>query len=134
MVKTYERPMLKNVSLRNETAVADTCWGHHASGKTLYADLPGPGWTSFQITKGSCSLSLTNVTYHSGVEGECRTTRDGEGNLIHDNTNCKGVSASLDQISTLTSVLEKAGGNDGTSFAGEGSVVITKPPAPDSSW
>ena len=139
MNKTYERPMLKNVSLRNEEAVANTCWGHHcgttaeeqANGQVLYTDLKGDGWASFKIGGGSCTLNLIQVRYHSGKEREC-WGNDG----LHD-INCPGVAdATADQIAELTATLKAAGGESGNPYKGEGSVTIIPDPEKPipSSW
>lgn len=110
-MEKYEKPTLKFVSLRNENAVADTCWGYHGSGKVLYCDIPGEGYCSFQIGGGSCDLNLINVMYY-----------DSEG---------ISSAATSEQIAALTAAINK-GGNNGQPYKGMGSIVI--PDAPHPSW
>lgn len=57
----YEKLSLKFVELRNEEAVANTCWGYHGTGTKLYCDVSGEGYFSFQIAGGSCTLNAINI-------------------------------------------------------------------------
>lgn len=116
-VHSYEKPKMKFVFLRNEEAVANTCWGHHSSGKTLYCDLPGTGFASFQIANGSCSLNLIHVMYYG-------QDTDQDGSITSNDT---PVPANEAQIAQLKSILEQAGGNSGNPFNGEGTIVTEKP-------
>lgn len=114
MVKeTYESPRMSFEEVKVDEAVANTCWGHHSSGKTLFADYNGSGggYTSFQIANGSCELNLTNVMYY-----------DAE----HPN----GRVASSTEFDDLHEYLEKAGGRNGNPFAGEGTKVTIDEPGP----
>lgn len=97
------------VNVQNENKIANTCWGHHNKGTTLYCDLPGEGWCSFQIARGNCSLNLINIQYYQSE-------------------NTPGIPANEDQISSLTSILENSGGTDGNPYAGEGSTIIEDHP------
>ena len=108
--KTYEKPQMKLISLKADKTVANTCWGHHASGQVLYADIPGLGYCSFQIQNGHCTLNLTNVKY---------ITKEGT------------TDATADQIKALDSVLRSSGGESGNPYAGEGTVVKIDP---DPTW
>ena len=111
--KTYEKPALKFVSLRNEEAVANTCWGGHGEKTTWYYNTSGTGYVSFQISGGRCTLSLTNVTYY-----------DGQGN--------QSYLYSGDTLYTeLYNALLKSGGESGNPFKGEGT---TFPNTPDTNW
>ena len=116
-MKHYEKPAMNFVSLRNENTVAKTCWGHHHSGKTLYCDVEGEGYCSFQIARGSCTLSLMNVQYykHDGAEGVAIY----DGHPDYDS-----------QYDDLVNRLIKSGGESGNNFAGEGTVV-TEDPLPE---
>ena len=49
MTETYEKPKMKFVSLRNEEAVANTCWGYHGTDTKLYCDVSGEGYFSFRL-------------------------------------------------------------------------------------
>ena len=104
----YEKPALKFVELRNEEAVANTCWGYHGTDTKLYCDIPGEGYVSFQIAAGPCTLNLINVTYY-----------DSNGNA---------AAATKAQIDALDAILRKSGGESGNPFAGEGSTVIPGTP------
>lgn len=110
-IKTYEKPVIKFVSLKNEEAIANTCWGHHNKGTVLYCDIPGEGYCSFQIEEGSCALKLINVKYYYGVEDQ------------------NGSEADKDQVAALASILENSGGNQGTPYKGEGTTVIIGGPS-----
>lgn len=109
--ENYEKPALKFVSLRNENAVANTCWGYHGTSQVLFCDIPGEGYCSFQIGSGSCNLNLINVMYY-----------DNSGNIS---------AATAEQIAALTAEVNK-GGNNGQPYKGMGSIVI--PDAPNPSW
>lgn len=52
--KTYEKPKMTFVSLQNQKAVADKCWGNHGTGYKYY-DTAGPGYVAFTIEAGSCT-------------------------------------------------------------------------------
>jgi len=112
----YEKPMLKFVSIRNESKVAATCWGHHSSGKTLFCDTPGIGYMSFQISNGSCDLNVINVVYYDEYS---------------DYQNGTGVAASGAQITALKSYLASSGGSTGQNFTGEKEIIA---PRPDPEW
>ncbi len=101
---------MKYVAMRNEEKIADTCWGHHGDGKTLYTDIPGPGYCSFQIGAGSCALNLINVKYVN--------------KNITDN-------ATQEQIKELSGILLTSAGSQGNSFKGEDAVIK---PDPDPEW
>lgn len=105
----YEKPKMEFVNVQNENKIANTCWGHHNKGTTLYCDLPGEGWCSFQIARGNCSLNLINIQYYQSE-------------------NTPGIPANEDQISSLTSILVNSGGTDGNPYAGEGSTIYRRPP------
>lgn len=110
-IQNYEKPAMKFVSLRNESKVANTCWGGHGESMSWYYDTKGPGYVSFQIGGSSCNLNLINVTYY-----------DSQGNKSD---------ADDSKIQELNTALENAGGNKGTSFKGEDSIFPTKP---DTKW
>ena len=104
----YEKPMLKFASLRNEDAVANTCWGYHGTDTLLYCDIPGEGYFSFQIAGGSCKLNAINIIYY-----------DSEGNQS---------AYTSEQEAALMSVLKQAGGESGNPYKGEGSTIIPDHP------
>ena len=127
----YEKPSMKYVSLRNESNVADTCWGHHNKGTTLYCDIDGPGWTSFQIAAGSCSLNLINVYYYTDTNGNGKADKEDEGILIASDE--KHVSTEYtNQYTSLFNKLKEASGSDGNSFKGESEIYV--PDNPTESW
>lgn len=110
MMKTnYQKPHMKFVAFQNEETIANTCWGHHSQGTTLYADAKDRrhGYYSFQIAPGSCSLNLINVMY-----------------IVKD----EKKPASCSQIGALTKILAASGGECGNPYKGEGTVVTTNPP------
>lgn len=107
-MKKYEKPAMKFVALRNEEAVANTCWGYHGDPTKLYCDIPGEGYVSFQIGGGSCTLNLINVIYYD--------------------SNGKETTATQAQIDALTAILKKSGGESGNPFSGEGTTVIPDHP------
>ena len=119
----YEKPSMKYVSLRNESNVANTCWGFHGSDTKLYCDIDGPGWTSFQIAAGPCALNLINVYYYTDTNGNGKADENDQGTLI--------VSGD-DKYNSLYKKLEESGGNNGTPYKGEGTIVI--PDNPEGSW
>ena len=106
----YQKPTLKYVSLQNEEAIANTCWGYHGTETVLYCDIPGEGYCSFQIAsgKGGCSLDLINVMYHYGDNQQ--------------------QSASQEQITVLDNILRQSAGESGNSYHGEGTTVIPDHP------
>lgn len=107
-LERYEKPAMKFVSLMNEEAVANTCWGYHGTDTLLYCDIPGEGYFSFQIAGGSCALNAINIVYY-----------DGEGN----------VSPYTDeQYNQLMSILTSAGGQSGNPYKGEGTTIIPDHP------
>ena len=106
-IQSYEKPAMKFVSLRNESKVANTCWGGHGGSMKWYYDTEGPGYVSFQIGGGSCDLNLINVTYY-----------DSQGNASDADTS---------KIEELNAALENAGGNKGSNFKGEDSIFPTTP-------
>ena len=108
MTKTYEKPKMKFVSLRNEEAIANTCWGYHGTDTVLYCDIPGEGYFSFQIAGGSYKLNAINIRYY-----------DGEGN---------GKEYTQDQYNALMSILNSAGGESGNPYKGEGTTIIPDHP------
>lgn len=112
MKKTYKKPNLKFVSMRNEETVANTCWGGHGNSMTWYYDTKGDGYVSFQIGGGKCTLDLSNITYYNG-KGEV-ITNDGS------------------RDAELEAALKKSGGESGNPFKGEG--VDFLPNNPDPSW
>ena len=99
---------MKFVSLMNEEAVANTCWGHHGTDTLLYCDIPGEGYFSFQIAGGSCALNAINIVYY-----------DGEGNE---------ASYTTEQYNQLMSILKNAGGESGNPYKGEGTTIIPDHP------
>lgn len=107
-MKEYEKPALKFVSVRNEEAVANTCWGYGGTDTKLYCDIPGEGYVSFQIGNKKCSLDIINVTYYDG--------------------NGIGTPASSEQIAALDKILRQSGGESGNPYSGEGSTVIPGTP------
>ena len=104
----YEKPMLKFASLRNEDAVANTCWGYHGTDTLLYCDIPGEGYFSFQIAGGSCTLNAINIIYY-----------DSEGNRS---------TYTSEQEAALMNILKEAGGESGNPYKGEGSTIIPDHP------
>ena len=112
-MKHYEKPAMNFVNLRNESAVADTCWGHHNSGTTLYCDIEGEGYCSFQIDAGSCALNLINVMY------------------MTDATKDNPVPATAEQQSALYDKLLASGGDQGQSYKNMGITVVPDDPKPE---
>lgn len=108
MTETYEKPKMKFVSLRNEEAVANTCWGYHGTDTVLYCDIPGEGYFSFQIAGGSCTLNAINLVYY-----------DGDGNVKPYNS---------EQKAALMKILQSAGGESGNPYKGEGTTIIPDHP------
>ena len=108
----YEKPALKFVSLRNEEEVAKTCWGYLGKNTTLYCDIPGEGYCSFQIGEGDCSLNLIEVRYY-------QNENDDTGTYIFDGDS---------RFEALEQVLSASGGSDGNPYSGMGSVVIPDHP------
>ncbi len=115
-VKVYEKPTLKFVSMRNEDSVANTCWGYHKKGTTLYYDSEGPGWMSFQIQDGSCTLNLINVKYYKNSDD-----KKGE-----------SIPSGSAKYKELDAILRATGGESGNPYAGEGTTIV--PGKPDPSW
>lgn len=123
MVKeTYESPKMTFEEVMADEAVANTCWGHHSSGKVQYADIPGAGFMSFQIENGSCALNLTNVQYYKDYADY---KDDNQGTL------CKPTdpedSDSYKHYKALSDVLKNSGGSDGNPYKGEGTITKDKP-------
>lgn len=118
----YEKPQLKFVSLQNEKAVANTCWGGHNKETTFYCDIEGKGFVSFQIAQGSCTLNLINVKYY----GE---DTNGDGKITVKDTS---VDATEEQRKILNDILVNSGGSTGNNYNGEGTIVF--PDRPDPSW
>lgn len=108
MKKTYKKPELKLVSMRNEETVANTCWGGHGNKLTWYYDTSGEGWVSFQISGGSCTLNLDKVTYYKN--------RDDEGTPVD-----------ASRLAELDAALRASGGESGNPFKGEGADFPTNP-------
>ena len=120
--QNYEKPELKFVSLRNEDAVANTCWGYHGTTTKLFCDISDKGFVSFQIAAGSCTLNLINVMYYG-------TDTNGDGSITKEDT---PIEATESQIQELDNILRNSGGESGNPFKGEGDIVI--PVTPDPSW
>ena len=111
----YEKPALEFVSLRNEEAVAATCWGYHGTTTRLFCDIAEEGYMSFQIADGSCDLNLINVKYHQ--------EQGSEGVLVFDGDS---------KHEALEDILEKSGGGNGQPYKEMGRIVI--PDKPDPTW
>lgn len=121
--RTYEKPKMKFVSTRNEEAVADTCWGHHNKGTTLYYDTEGLGYVSFKIASGSCALNLTDVKYHAN--------HNSNGNCSEECTELSKTDPKTNEVyTTLEKALKDAGGNAGQNFNGS-SAYISESPKPE---
>lgn len=108
MTMKYEKPAMKFVELRNEEAVANTCWGYHGTDTLLYCDIEGEGYFSFQIAGGSCTLNAINIVYY-----------DSDGNI---------GSYSQAQYDALMQILKSAGGESGNPYKGEGTTIIPDHP------
>lgn len=108
----YEKPAVKFVSLRNEEAVANTCWGYHGTETNLYCDIPGEGYCSFQISAGSCALNLTEVYYYKNSD-------DSAGTPIFDGD---------PRYDALKAILDASGGSNGNPYKGENITVIPGKP------
>ena len=68
--RLYEKPSLKNISLRSNSPVAD-CWNeatHGGSGPTRYYDTTGHGFVAFRIVGGG------NCKEYAGTTQEVRYT------------------------------------------------------------
>ena len=107
-MEKYEKPEVKFVALRNEEAVANTCWGYHGTDTVLYCDIPGEGYVSFQIGEGSCTLNLINVIYYDKDRNEAVATND--------------------QVAALEAILKASGGESGNPYSGEGTTIIPDHP------
>lgn len=108
MKMKYEKPAMKFVEMRNEEAVANTCWGYHGTDTLLYCDVSGEGYFSFQIAAGACKLNAINITYYNG-EGKKEQYTD-------------------EQYTELVGILESAGGESGNPYKGEGTTIIPDHP------
>ncbi len=101
--KTYEKPNLKFVNIRNEQAVANTCWGGStgaSGGGVWYYDVTGNGYVKFEMTGGACRGSQAyNIVYydHNGQQG----------------------TVTSEMITELNNTLAAAAGNAGTPWKGE---------------
>lgn len=104
----YEKPSMKFVSIRNEEAVANTCWGGHSGALAWNYDTSGTGYVSFQIMGGKCSLDGLTVTYHNIPEDKQKAAYD-----------------------EMYAALMNSGGAQGNPFKGEGGDF---PVNPDPSW
>ena len=113
-MKNYKSPEIQFQDLEVREEVANTCWGYHGTDTKLYCDIPGEGYTSFQIDTGSCALNLIEVKYY-----------DGKGTVTN-------LNVGDEKYNQLYSILVKSGGNQGNPFSGEGTVVI--PDNPNPSW
>ena len=117
MEKTnYEKPEVKLVSIRNDRAVANTCWGGHGNSTTWYYDISGQGYVSFQIGGGKCTLNLYNVTYYDKQNDESPEMLLESDPKYHE----------------LYDALMTSGGDTGNPFKGEGLDFI--PDNPDPEW
>lgn len=117
MEKTnYEKPEVKLVSIRNDRAVANVCWGGHGKPNTWYYDISGQGYVSFQIGGGSCALNLINVTYYDKQNDESP----------------EQLTDTDPKYLELYNALLYSGGAQGNPFAGEGIDFI--PDNPDPEW
>lgn len=113
-VMEYEKPSMEFVSLRNDSAVAATCWGNHGKQVYMYCDIPGDGFMSFQIKGSSCTLDLINVRYHE--------SQGHEGYFVDDGT---------EHYETLEEILSVAGGNNGNPYKDKEIEIVEKP---DPEW
>ena len=135
--QNYEKPKIKVVSLQNENAVANTCWGYHGTNTRLYCDLEGEGYASFQIGSGSCTLNLVNVRYYCS-KYPYDENADSNGNhggipmLDYDDSNTANVHEGKVLLNKLNQKLLESGGSTGNPYKGEGQTVI--PDNPSSSW
>ena len=111
----YEKPTLEFVSLRNEAAVAATCWGYHGTSTRLFCDIDGEGYMSFQIGEGSCTLNLINVKYHK------EKGSDGVGVVNGD-----------PKHEALEDILIESGGDVGQPYKEMGIIVV--PDKPNPTW
>ena len=112
--KKYEKPRIEFHDLQLKEEIANTCWGGHGNSMTWFYDTKGPGYASFQISGGKCTLTkdtFSNVTYY-----------DAKGN--------PGTITS-DQYNELYTALKNSGGESGNPFKGEGKEF---PTTPDPSW
>lgn len=121
MKEAYEKPTLRFVSLRSRDAVAGTCWGGHSGTKTWYYNTEGPGYVSFQIGGGKCTLNLINVKYYESSD-------DTEGEVI---SGTPGDSNYNSRYGELEAALSTSGGESGNNFNGEGADF---PVNPDPQW
>ncbi len=114
--KIYEKPAMKFVELRNEQAVANTCWGGTIEKQNLtwYYDTEGVGFISFQMKGKSCEGAQPINVYYYGED------TDGDGKITK-NDNC--INASEAQKGEL---LEKLGGK-ANNWDGESSLTPTEP-------
>lgn len=128
-MKKYEEPKIEFCELVPDRAIANTCWGYHDGSNVwgedpenikadqLYCDIPGPGYVGFNITGGNCNFTDKTIswTYYTfNDKGEAYPA--------------KAPSGTYEQFKNI---IERAGGNKGQPFAGEGSIVK---PDPSPSW
>ena len=109
--KIYEKPKMTFVSLQNQKAVADKCWGNHGTGRKYY-DTAGPGYVAFTIEAGSCTANqgALQMFYYDSKEDEFAEPIS-SGNQYYDEAYDKLISAS--------------GGNYAQPFKGEESFPDT---------
>ena len=119
----YEKPEMKMVGLENESKVADKCWGHAGKKQTLYTDLAGEGWASFQIAAGNCAVNLTNVMYHTDSNDNGIADIEDQGRVLLETD---------DKYKELKTKLQNAGGSDGQNFPDSEGIVI--PNKPEGGW
>lgn len=111
MKKKYESPKIEFQDLQLKEDIANVCWGGHGNSMTWYYDIDGPGYVSFQIAGGKCTLNLDQVTYYY-ANGEVGTITQ-------------------EQYNELSKALKNSGGESGNPFKGEG---VDFPIKPDPSW
>ena len=109
----YKSPEIKFESFQLKEEIANTCWGGHGNSMTWYYDISGEGYVSFQIGGGSCTLNLSNITYH-----------DKSGNT-------SPVTVGSAMYNELAKALKDSGGESGNPFKGEG---VDFPITPDPGW
>ena len=118
MKKTYKKPNLKFVSMRNEKSVAKTCWGNHGKGTQYYYDIEGPGWVHFYIDSTNCSMYELTVMYCERVKGP-----DGE-TFIQEN-----IATDEQRQKLYDAIKTYGGGNEGQPFKDD-----NFPHNPNPSW
>lgn len=118
MNERYEKPRMKMVSLRDNRAVADVCWGNHSESTQRYFDTDGKGYIGYYISGGSCNLTNSDGTeYYLTVN-----YYDHKGD-----TEAEKLNPDDERYKFMYDKLLKMGGNAGQPFKGEADTFPDNP-------